>query len=114
MGEVSYPHSRPRTRPLLLRDPVPTSPPRNPIRATWDIEIGTRDGSTVALRRAGSRLEVNGEAVVDEPSAEYAGIYARFAELLRTGHSEVDAAPLRLTADAFLLARRITLEAFSP
>jgi D-galactose 1-dehydrogenase len=81
---------------------------------TWDIEIGTRDGSTVALRRGGSRLEVNGEAVVDEPSAEYAGIYARFAELLSAGHSEVDAAPLRLAADAFLLARRITLEAFSP
>jgi len=34
MSEVSYPRSRPRTRPLLLRDPVPTSPPRNPIRAT--------------------------------------------------------------------------------
>src|SRR3954453_4989118 len=81
---------------------------------TWDIEISTRDGGTIALRRGGSRLEVNGEAVVDEPSAEYAGIYARFAELLSAGHSEVDAVPLRLAADAFLLARRITVEAFSP
>src|SRR3954464_7412020 len=34
---------------------------------TWDIEIGTRDGGTITLRRGGSRLEVNGEAVVDEP-----------------------------------------------
>jgi integrase len=34
MSEVSYPRSRPHTRPPLLRDPVPTSPPRNPIRAT--------------------------------------------------------------------------------
>src|SRR4051794_34738552 len=33
MSEISYPRSRPRTKPLLLRDPVPTSPPRNPIRA---------------------------------------------------------------------------------
>jgi D-galactose 1-dehydrogenase len=81
---------------------------------TWDIEIGTRDGGTIALRRGGSRLEINGEAVVDEPSAEYAGIYARFAELLSAGQSEVDAAPLRLAADAFLRARRVTIEAFSP
>jgi len=34
MSEVSYPRSRPRTRPPLPRDPVPTSPPRNPIRAS--------------------------------------------------------------------------------
>src|SRR3954454_1162599 len=33
MNEVSYPRSRPRTRPPLPRDPVQTSPPRNPIRA---------------------------------------------------------------------------------
>jgi D-galactose 1-dehydrogenase len=51
---------------------------------------------------------------VDEPLAEYAGIYARFAELLSADNSEVDAPPLRLAADAFLLARRITVEAFSP
>jgi hypothetical protein len=52
--------------------------------------------------------------VVDAPSAEYPGVYARFDALLRAGQSEVDAAPLRLAADAFLLARRTAVEAFEP
>ena len=64
------------------------------------------------MRQGGSRLEVDGAVVVDAPSEEYPGIYARFDALLRTGQSEVDAEPLRLTADAFLLARRVTVEAF--
>jgi D-galactose 1-dehydrogenase len=81
---------------------------------TWDIEVGTKDEGTVALRQGGSRLEVDGKVAVDEPSAEYPGVYARFDELLRAGQSEVDAAPLRLAADAFLLARRITVGAFEP
>lgn len=81
---------------------------------TWDIEVGTADGGVVALRDGGSRLEVDGKVAVDAPSAEYAGVYARFDELLRTGQSEVDAAPLRLAADAFLVGRRITVDAFKP
>ena len=81
---------------------------------TWDIEVGTKDEGTVALRQGGSRLEVDGKVAVDEPSAEYPGVYARFDELLRAGQSEVDAAPLRLTADAFLLAHRVAVEAFEP
>src|SRR4051812_11359170 len=39
MSAVSYPRSRPRTRPLLLRDTVPTSPPRNPIRAKHNYHV---------------------------------------------------------------------------
>ena len=81
---------------------------------TWDIEVGTTDGGMIALRQGGSRLEVDGKVVVDAPSAEYPGVYARFDALLRAGQSEVDAAPLRLAADAFLLARRIAVEAFEP
>ena len=81
---------------------------------TWDIEVATTDGGTVVLRQGGSHLEVDGKVAVDQPSAEYTGVYARFDALLRTGQSEVDAAPLRLAADAFLLARRIRVEAFEP
>ena len=79
---------------------------------TWDIEIETQEGRAVALRKGGSRLEVDGQVVVDEPPAEYARIYARFDSLLREGRSEVDPAPLRLVADAFLLGRRTTVAAF--
>jgi D-galactose 1-dehydrogenase len=43
---------------------------------------------------------------------EYQRIYARFDQLLRAGESDVDAVPLELVADAFLLGRRLVVEAF--
>jgi D-galactose 1-dehydrogenase len=46
------------------------------------------------------------------PEAEYDGIYARFAELLDAGTSEVDVSPLRHVADAFMLGRRIVTDPF--
>jgi D-galactose 1-dehydrogenase len=79
---------------------------------TWDIEIGTSAGTELKLSRGGTRLEVDGRLAVEEKPAEYEGIYRRFAELLREGRSEVDEAPFRLTADAFLLGRRIAVEPF--
>ncbi|MCP8940882.1 Gfo/Idh/MocA family oxidoreductase [Alsobacter sp. SYSU M60028] len=81
---------------------------------TWDIDIETEAGAKLALRHGGSRLEVDGTVVVDEPAHEYEGIYRRFAELLRDGSSQVDAAPLRLVADAFMVARRTATERFDP
>ncbi|MEO7468123.1 MAG: gfo/Idh/MocA family oxidoreductase, partial [Sphingobium limneticum] len=41
-----------------------------------------------------------------------AGLYARFATLIRGGRSDVDTSPLRLVADAFLRGTRETTEAF--
>ena len=43
---------------------------------------------------------------MDETPDEYGRIYARFADLLREERSEVDARPLRLAADAFLVGKR--------
>ena len=51
---------------------------------------------------------------VDARSAEYPALYARFDALLRAGESDVDAAPLRLVADAFMLGRRLEVEPFAP
>jgi hypothetical protein len=42
----------------------------------------------------------------------YEQIYARFSELLAAGTSDVDVAPLRLVADAFLVGRRLATEPF--
>jgi D-galactose 1-dehydrogenase len=50
--------------------------------------------------------------VVDEPEAEYPGIYRRFGQLLDEGRSEVDETPFRHLADAFMIGRRIMVEAF--
>ena len=79
---------------------------------TWDIDIATRDGMTLKLSSGGTKLAINGKSVVDEPSAEYPGIYVRFAELIRNKTSLVHDAPFRLVADAFMLGRRTTVEPF--
>ena len=60
----------------------------------------------------GARLEVNGVLDVEHTPHEYEDIYDRFAELLRDRRSLVDAAPLRLVADAFMVGRRLVTEPF--
>src|SRR5690606_21385199 len=79
---------------------------------TWDIEIETEAGNRLTLRNGGARLELNGTLDVERPAREYEDIYDRFAELLRERRSLVDAAPLRLVADAFLVGRRQVTAAF--
>lgn len=78
----------------------------------WEITVGTASGQSLKLAAGGTRLEVDGAVVVEEPSAEYAGIYRRFDELLRGGQSLVDPAPFWLVAEAFMLGRRVEVEAF--
>jgi D-galactose 1-dehydrogenase len=79
---------------------------------TWEIEVDTADGDRLKLANGGTTLFVNGKSVVEKPMREYEEIYARFAELLAAGVSDVDAAPLRLVADAFLVGRRLVTDAF--
>jgi D-galactose 1-dehydrogenase len=79
---------------------------------TWDIAIETADGRSFRLTKGGSRLAIDGKVVAEAAPAEYEAIYERFDELLRRGESDVDPAPLRLVADAFMLGRRIAVEEF--
>jgi D-galactose 1-dehydrogenase len=79
---------------------------------SWDIEIETEAGAQLKLSHGGSRLEIDGSLVAEEKPQEYQGIYARFAELLESGTSEVDPDPFRLVADAFMLGRRVQVEPF--
>lgn len=67
---------------------------------TWDIVVET-DAGTLALHQGGAVLDLPGRTEARE-DREYAGIYARFAELVASRSSEADVAPLRLVADAFL------------
>ena len=78
----------------------------------WTIAVDTRKGRKLRLEKGGTVLRVDGEILVENPPEEYQGIYRRFAELLQNGKSEVDDAPLRLVADAFLLGARETVEDF--
>lgn len=78
----------------------------------WTITIETGRGNQVKLEKGGTVLRVNGVVKVEKPSEEYEGIYERFAELLKKKKSDVDSAPLRLVADAFLLGARENVEPF--
>ena len=74
-----------------------------------EIRIDTAEGGSVELHAGGGRLVVDGTEVMSAPRSEYPLMYARFAELLQAGHSEVDGGPLRMVADAFLVGRRVDL-----
>jgi D-galactose 1-dehydrogenase len=74
----------------------------------WDMEGKTAAGSAFLLSGGGSTLTVNGK-VISAPraaGAEYRAIYAAFGQMVRDRRSLIDAAPLRLVADANLIARR--------
>ena len=79
---------------------------------TWDIEVDT-DAGTLALRAGGAIIERPGAAPEQAEPHEYPSLYAHFAELIGSNTSDVDARPLRLVADAFLVAGRRTVEPFS-
>ena len=64
------------------------------------------------LSAGGAKLAVDGKLVHEEPEAEYPMLYQRFAEIVRAGASDVDVAPLRHVADAFMLGERRVVEPF--
>lgn len=79
---------------------------------TWEIRLETEAGEAFHLEEGGARLSRNGYLVIEEEPSEYEQIYARFAELLAAGTSDIDIAPFRLVADAFLVGRRVTTAPF--
>ncbi|WP_454288872.1 Gfo/Idh/MocA family protein [Rhizobium arsenicireducens] len=78
---------------------------------TWDITVETGQG-TLRLSKGGAELFIDGIENSAGPDREYAGIYERFAALIRARESDVDFQPLRLVADAFLCGERLEVEAF--
>jgi D-galactose 1-dehydrogenase len=78
---------------------------------SWDIVVETDQGR-MTLSRGGAWMAVGGDIVAEGPNEEYRGLYRRFVELTAGGASDVDLAPLRLVADAFLLGKRTTVEPF--
>ena len=80
-------------------------------KQTWDIVADTEAG-TMVLSEGGAKLLIDGVLKMAEPEQEYPQLYRRFAEIIRNGESDVDLAPLRHVADAFLLGKRKVVEAF--
>jgi D-galactose 1-dehydrogenase len=77
---------------------------------SWDIIVETEAGA-LHLAKGGAVLTLP-DGVLNGENREYPSLYARFAELVRARQSEVDLAPLRHVADAFLRGRRVTVDAF--
>lgn len=80
---------------------------------TWDIALET-DGGRLALRQGGNLLEIDDRPVQGRGgiAGEYPALYARMADLVARGASDVDLAPMVLVADAFTLGRRATVAPF--
>ena len=78
---------------------------------TWSIEVETDQGR-LTLSAGGAKLTHDGQVLVDEKKVAYPAIYRRFVELIARGESDVDLAPLVHVADAFMLGRRVVVDAF--
>lgn len=77
----------------------------------WEIIIETDKGQ-LHLSHGASKMAVNGQDINIGSVTEYAGLYARFAQLLKTGQSDTDLRPFQLVNDAFVLGTRHAVEAF--
>ena len=78
---------------------------------SWDISVETDQGR-MSLSRGGRIMAIDGKIMSEAPDHEYRELYRRFVELAARGESDVDLAPLRLVADAFLLGKRTIVEPF--
>jgi D-galactose 1-dehydrogenase len=117
-AELSFPQNRQTTIAAVLDMATEGGAPiageldwRQTGPQTWNVELATETGHAV-LSLGGAKLEVDGQVVAEGPDAEYPGLYRAFARLIHDGRSDLDAEPLRLVADAFLLGERRTVDAF--
>jgi len=81
---------------------------------TWDIDFDTDQGP-LKLSAGGSHLTVGDSPLPHHPEnlrSEYVSIYEHFAQLVGRRRSEVDARPLQLAADIFLLGKRVSVAPF--
>jgi D-galactose 1-dehydrogenase len=78
---------------------------------SWDISVETNDG-TLSLHDGGARLVIDGAEIEAGADREYPALYDRMAELVKSGASEVDLAPMIHVADALTLGKRITVDPF--
>ena len=78
---------------------------------TWDIDVET-DRGAAKLSLGGERLEIDGEPVIQGANHEYANLYVRMADLVKSGTSDVDLSPMIHVCDAFSLGRRVITDPF--
>ena len=119
-AELSFPKNREQPIAAALRFSSPVADGalsasfdwRHNGSEAWTIDVRTEGGTHLRLLDGGSRLEVDGAERAVEGPGEYAALYAELLDLIDERRSLVELRPLRLVADAFLLGRRQTVEAF--
>jgi D-galactose 1-dehydrogenase len=77
----------------------------------WDIEVKT-DAESLRLSKGGARLHIGARECELGPEREYPRLYRHFAQLIAGAQIDVDVAPLRLVADAFLRCASQIIEPF--
>ncbi|WP_108811351.1 Gfo/Idh/MocA family oxidoreductase [Sphingorhabdus sp. Alg231-15] len=78
----------------------------------WTMTVKT-NAHSLSLERGGSLLKIDDQVIVKQhANEEYRLIYEEFVNLVRTGQSNVDLAPLKLTADALMIGRRHSVAPF--
>ena len=78
---------------------------------SWDIRVDTAAGELL-LAHGGNVLTIAGAVQPALPEREYPALYARFVELVGARASDVDLAPLRLVADAFMCGEVVATDRF--
>jgi L-arabinose 1-dehydrogenase len=78
----------------------------------WEIDVET-DAGLLTISEGGKRLCIGAENIPLGPEREYPALYERFHQLISEHSDDVDARPLQLVADAFLLGRRVEVERFA-
>ncbi len=82
---------------------------------TWTIDAVTDQG-TLSLIDGGARMTIDGQETASDDDAplsgEYPRLYARMAELVANGSSDVDLRPMVHVSDALALGRRIPTQPF--
>jgi hypothetical protein len=74
----------------------------------WTIDLMTKHGTRIALSEGGAVLRLDDGVAERTQGREYPDIYRRFAALIGSDASDVDAEPLRIVADALLVGARLT------
>jgi D-galactose 1-dehydrogenase len=80
-------------------------------KQTGEIAVDT-DRGPLLLSENGGKLNIAGLDVALPPADEYAGVYARFAELIAERAIHVDLLPLRLAVDALRSGNYVACEPF--
>ncbi|WDZ94117.1 Gfo/Idh/MocA family oxidoreductase [Herbaspirillum sp. WKF16] len=78
---------------------------------TWDILIDT-DSTHLHLKKGGHELWIDAVRRDLPLEGEYPSLYRHFADLIRGRSSDVDVAPLRHVADAFMLGQHVVTDPF--